>query len=661
MFPSPRAALAPLILILFALFAATAQAAPGDEPMISGTPTEGQTLTTSNGLWPQLYQPFLTYSYQWRRCDSAGNNCVNIAGATSNQRLLSATDVGTTLRAVVVANDGEVSQAQTSAATAVIAPAAPPAPTPPIVTGSAVDGQTLSSTEGTWAEPNSGLTFTYRWWRCNADQVYDCSQVSGATGSTLLLTPSEVNFKIKVVVTADNGEGTAEQTSALTGPVNALAPASQGTPTITGELTNGSTVTADRGPWTGTPVITFEYQWYRCNADGAACALIDGASSSTYTITGAEVGGTLMYGIAGSNQGGVTGVFSAVSDVVANMMAPTLEGSPEVTGEAVEGSALSVTNGLWVGGEPIEFTYQWLRCDLSGSNCVDIVGANDQTYLITEQDIGQTLTARVIASNVGGSGNATAQPPVGPVIGLPTPLPEPPAGPPIELSPEKFTVEVKAPSQSMERAEFLFALPEAGRGTFTGTVIDDTRHVGAEDARRTPEGRRYTAFAREFSSSRSGRLELPATLNQRALDTIRQRGFLRVTLTTRFTPAGSQTTQVYKRVVKLRPFAVESYGTSGGDATVTATLRTPRTGRLAVIFLLRDRRTGESQTIKAFAPRELTGGSYDYSAPLTTAARRAIASGRARLMVKAQLDTSLYSARMLRSRFIPLSNSVPSD
>lgn len=664
MFRSPRAALAPLVLVMFSLFAASAQAAPPPEPMISGTPTEGQTLTTSNGLWPQLYPPFITYSYQWQLCDADGNACENIPGETSNQHVLSAADVGNRLRAFVTANDGELTQSQTSAATEVIAPDAPPTPTPPIVTGSAVDGQTLSATEGTWTEPNSGLTFTYQWWRCNADQVYDCSEISGATSSTVLLTPSEVSFKIKVVVTADNGEGTADQTSALTGPVNALAPAAQGSPTITGDLINGSTVTADPGTWTGTPVITFEFQWYRCDSDGAGCVLIDGANGSTYVITGAEVGGTLLYGIAGSNQGGITGVFSAVSGVVENMMLPTLEGSPEVTGETVEGSTLTTSNGIWFGGEPISFTYQWRRCNLAGNVCGDIVGANDQTYLITSQDVGHTLTARVIASNAGGTDNATAQPPVGPVVGLPDPLPdpvpdplpEPPAGPPIELAPEKFAVEVKTPSQSMERAEFLFSLPAAGRGTFAGTVVDDTRHVGAEDTRRTPEGTRYTAFSRKFSASKPGNLELPATLSPRALDTIRQRGFLRVTLTTKFTPAGSQTTQVYKRIVKLRPFAIAAFGTSEDDTTATATLRTPRSGRLAVKFILRDRRTGDSQTIRAFAPRELAGGSYSYSAPLTVAARRAITNGNARLLVKAELETSLYSARMLRSRYIRISN-----
>lgn len=533
----------------------------------------------------------------------------------------------------------------------------------PIITGSAVDGQTLSASEGTWAQPNSELTFTYQWSRCDADQVYDCSEISGATGSTLLLTPSDVNFKIIVVVTADNGEGTASQTSAHTGPVNALAPASEGTPTITGQLVNGSTVTADRGAWTGTPEITFEYQWYRCNSEGAACLAIFGATGSTYELTHAEVGGTLFYGIAGSNQGGVTGVISAVSGVVANMPPPTIGTYPVVTGDAVEGSTLATTTGSWTSSGPIIYSFEWLRCDSAGSNCDGILGAIDQTYLVTAQDIGHTLTARVHAINGGGSTGATAQPPLGPVISqpLPDPLPEPPSGPSIDLTSGRLSLEVRTPSQTMERPEFALTLPVSGRGIVIGTVVDDTRHRGAEHAPRTPEGERYTAFSRKFASHKPGKLALPATLAPRALDKLRQRGFLRVTVTTHFTPAGSKTTQVYKEVVRLRPFAVTDYAASMDEGVATATVRTPRAGQLAVKFLLRDRRTGESTTVKSFAARELAAGNHVYSARLTAAVRRAISSGQVRLMVKARLDTNLYSARIMRSRYIRLSNSVPSD
>ena len=74
-------------------------------PVISGTPEDGQTLTTTNGSWSGTAP--LSYGYQWRRCDAAGANCVDISGATGSTYSLVAADVGATIRVVVTAsNDG---------------------------------------------------------------------------------------------------------------------------------------------------------------------------------------------------------------------------------------------------------------------------------------------------------------------------------------------------------------------------------------------------------------------------------------------------------------------------------------------------------------------------------------------------------------------------
>ena len=63
----------------------------------------GQTLTTSDGTWSGT-APF-TYSYLWRRCDSAGNNCQTIAGATGQTRTLVSADVGSKVYAEVQATN----------------------------------------------------------------------------------------------------------------------------------------------------------------------------------------------------------------------------------------------------------------------------------------------------------------------------------------------------------------------------------------------------------------------------------------------------------------------------------------------------------------------------------------------------------------------------
>ena len=47
-------------------------------PAISGTAAQGQTLTLSQGTWTGLSP--MTFSYQWKRCDAAGNACTDASG-----------------------------------------------------------------------------------------------------------------------------------------------------------------------------------------------------------------------------------------------------------------------------------------------------------------------------------------------------------------------------------------------------------------------------------------------------------------------------------------------------------------------------------------------------------------------------------------------------
>jgi hypothetical protein len=86
-------------------------------PSITGTTTQGQTLTTSNGSWSGSPTGF---GYQWRDCNTSGASCTNITGATSSTYTLTATDVGDTLRAVVTATNAGGSTAATSNQTTTI-------------------------------------------------------------------------------------------------------------------------------------------------------------------------------------------------------------------------------------------------------------------------------------------------------------------------------------------------------------------------------------------------------------------------------------------------------------------------------------------------------------------------------------------------------------
>lgn len=79
-------------------------------PAVTGTATQGQTLTCSTGTWSK--SP--TYAYQWLR---AG---VPVAGATASTRVLAAGDVGSKMSCRITATKNNISASKTSAETATV-------------------------------------------------------------------------------------------------------------------------------------------------------------------------------------------------------------------------------------------------------------------------------------------------------------------------------------------------------------------------------------------------------------------------------------------------------------------------------------------------------------------------------------------------------------
>jgi hypothetical protein len=86
-------------------------------PLVTGTSQQGQTLTASTGTWGDTPT---SYAYQWQRCDGAGANCVDIAGATASTYAVGSGDVGATLRVNVTATNRFGSAAAPSAVTAAV-------------------------------------------------------------------------------------------------------------------------------------------------------------------------------------------------------------------------------------------------------------------------------------------------------------------------------------------------------------------------------------------------------------------------------------------------------------------------------------------------------------------------------------------------------------
>ena len=198
-------------------------APPGNTtaPTISGTPQMGQTLTADPGTWTNYPT---AYAYQWFRCDSTGVDCLELAGATAGTYTPVQDDVGSRLLVRVTATNGIGSGSADSAPTEPIAPNAPP-PTnesPPTISGTAEEGQTLTAENGVWASADP-ITYSYAWQRCSYAATV-CAPITGATQSTYTLGEADVGARVQVVVTATNLGGSAQASSDPTDAVRALPP-----------------------------------------------------------------------------------------------------------------------------------------------------------------------------------------------------------------------------------------------------------------------------------------------------------------------------------------------------------------------------------------------------------------------------------------------------
>jgi hypothetical protein len=93
-------------------------------PSIAGTPSVGQRLDAGNGTWRSTSH--ITFSFQWDRCDSGGNNCVQIPGATSPTYVVVAADTGHTLTFVVRAQNARGTTLAEAKPSGVVGGAPPP-------------------------------------------------------------------------------------------------------------------------------------------------------------------------------------------------------------------------------------------------------------------------------------------------------------------------------------------------------------------------------------------------------------------------------------------------------------------------------------------------------------------------------------------------------
>jgi hypothetical protein len=167
-------------------------------------------------------------------------------------------------------------------------------------------------------------------------------------------------------------------------------------PAVTGTLQQGKQLTGVPGTWTSGGAITYAYQWYRCDQNGAHCSSVHGATKATYTLVAKDVGHTVGLTVRATDSTGTAPAYASLVGLVAPTGAPLVASTqPAVTGTPAIGSTLTVGTVTWT-GTPTGTTYAWLRCNANGRLCTPIPSETTATYEPTSTDAGHVLVAEVI-------------------------------------------------------------------------------------------------------------------------------------------------------------------------------------------------------------------------------------------------------------------------
>jgi hypothetical protein len=190
-------------------------------PTIAGTGTVGSSLTCSGGQWAAdvtgafLFQAPQTYAYAWSDNGSAVNGVTGPALTPGAPGSYTCT---------VTATNHAGSATQISAPVPVVNPT-PVSTAPPAITGTAVVGQTLAESHGTWT--NSAVAFAYQWLRCPA--AAGCVPITGATAQSYVIAPADAGDHLEVQEVASNSTTSGNPaTSAPTAAVNLALAATLG-------------------------------------------------------------------------------------------------------------------------------------------------------------------------------------------------------------------------------------------------------------------------------------------------------------------------------------------------------------------------------------------------------------------------------------------------
>lgn len=394
---------------------------PG-EPRITGEAAIGQTLTAEPGSWGGTAP--ITYTYQWQRCNGEGEECAGFTPSEATRYRVAGSDLGHTFRVHVTAKNALGEGSETSEATA-------PVPgvyhlsvaslTSAKTTASySIDydlaeesghyraGEACSEYRKAGASAWSTTCVAVGESRCtHGSEHFACSvpvEVTGLSEATEY--ELRVSVKAHSVPTAEVGEESF--TTGATAPSSSAAPELlvAGAPATV--VHPGETVEATTGTWTGTEPIDYSYSWEDCNAEGAECSAIGGATSSSYVPLARDAGHSLVVLVTAGNAGGEAPARSLPLPV--EVAPPTSTLPPNVRAPYVLGTEVEAEPGGWE-GEGLEYAYRWEVCEAEEAGCEAIAGGVEPNLRIADYEtrrgeLQRFIRVTVTATNQGGEASA---------------------------------------------------------------------------------------------------------------------------------------------------------------------------------------------------------------------------------------------------------------
>lgn len=255
------------------------------------------------------------------------------------------------------------------------APSLAPAPTPS-VTGTPQVGFQLTAVPGRWGP--GAVDLSYQWKRNGAAIV-------GATDIKFQLSGAEAGESVSVTVTGTKTGYSATSRSSSPALIAIGVLSETPAPEIVGATTVGKTLGLSTGVWRPAPV-DLAVQWNRNGAPVVA------ATSSTYEVTAADLGGRITVTVTGTKLGyrSISTTSAATVPVEPGKLVGPI---PSISGMARVGQQLLAVPGVWTPAAAL--SYQWFR------GATPVPGATAATYALTSMDRNYRMTVTVTASQTG--------------------------------------------------------------------------------------------------------------------------------------------------------------------------------------------------------------------------------------------------------------------